>query len=74
MSLKNKLYNIQVELNKIPARDVTLEMCVKKRLERSIDVHSQHVKRICDYLKVRDSLKVLRQVKEFNKKKAKRSK
>ena len=73
MSLKNKLYNIQVELNKIPARNVTLEKCIQRRLERSVDAHSQYVVRICEYLKIRDSAKVLRQIKEFNKKKAKRS-
>lgn len=72
MSLKNKLYNIQCELDKIPSRSSTFETCVKKRLSRSVDIHSQYVKRICGYLNSRNSIKVLRQVKEFNKKKSKR--
>lgn len=73
MSLKNKLYNIKEELENIPSRSKTFEMCVKKRLESSIDAHSQYMKRICEYLKIRDSAKVLRTIKEFNKKKGKRA-
>jgi len=72
MTLKNKLYNIESELKNIPSREITFESCIKTRLSQSIDVHSQHVKRICDYLKYRDSVKVLRTIKEYNKKKSKR--
>ena len=73
MSLKNKLYNIKEELENIPTRSKTFEKCIRKRLESSIDAHSQYMKRICDYLRVRDSAKVLRTIKEFNKKKGKKA-
>ena len=73
MTLRNKLYNIKSELSNIQPRETTFVSCVKTRLSQSIDIHSQHVKRICDYLKYRDSVKVLRTIKEYNKKKSKRS-
>lgn len=73
MNLKNNLYNIRSELESIPSREITFENCVKEKLSKSIDIHSQYIKRICDYLKVRDSMKVLKYTKEFNKKRGRKT-
>lgn len=65
------LYNIRSELEKIPDRATTFENCVRARLSNSVAQHTHHIDKICKYLSVRDSLKVLRQVKEYNRKKIK---
>lgn len=67
--MNNILYNIRSELKKIPSRKETLERCVKERLDSSVLQHQYSVKRVCDYINSRDSIKVLRQVKVHEKKK-----
>ena len=70
MNQMNKmLYNIRSELNDIQSRNVTFEKCIKARLSNSIAQHKKDVNRICKYLKMRNSLKVLTQINKFNKKK-----
>lgn len=72
--MNKELYNIRCELEKIPDRATTFENCVRKALSESVAQHSHYIDRICDYLKVRDSMKVLRQVKIHNTRKARKQK
>lgn len=67
--MKNKLYNIKSELENIPSREKTFESCIRNRLSRAVDAHSHYVKRICDYLSVRSSIKVLKYANKMSKKK-----
>lgn len=82
MKKMNKLYNIRDDLNSLSdwynstnrakSRSKVLERCVRERLDRSIEQHSQHIDKICDYLKWRSEAKVLHQLSIYNKKKTKK--
>ena len=66
--LKNILYNIVHDLSKIPDADITINNCVKHRLENSYDQYNHAIKSIYNYILTRDNLKVIKAISKMKKK------